>query len=136
MLNPYLKFHHLGLAVRTPQHAATLVSSLGYRIGEIIFDPVQNVNLALCTHSTEPAIEIIWPGEAKGPIENLIQKHASGIVYHICYMTDNLTAAVGKLEEAGVSVTCISPPAPAVLFGGRKVSFYKILGLGLIEILE
>jgi hypothetical protein len=30
----------------------------------------------------------------------------------------------------------LSPPQPAVLFGGRKVSFYSVAGFGVIEILE
>jgi hypothetical protein len=31
---------------------------------------------------------------------------------------------------------CISPVTPAPLFGGRPVSFYNVVGLGLVEILE
>jgi hypothetical protein len=31
---------------------------------------------------------------------------------------------------------CISPVTPALMFGGRPVSFYNIVGLGLVEIWE
>jgi hypothetical protein len=136
MTIPHLVFHHLGLAVKQPRQATTFVSSLGYQLGETIFDQGQNVFSMLCTHETQPAIEILWPGETKGPIDDLTQRHPVGIIYHICYETGNLTAALAKLEEAGNRVVCISPPKLAPLFGNRKVSFYNVLGIGLIEILS
>ena len=131
-----LKFHHLGLAVRRPEAAQAFVSALGYRIGKTVFDPGQNVHLALCTHAAEPAIEIIWPSETKGPIEDLTRRHPAGIIYHVCYVAEDLAAALVELEAAGLRVICISPPTPAPLFGGRKVSFYNVIGIGLIEILS
>ena len=96
----------------------------------------QNVNLAMCHHATEPALELIWPGTGAGPVDGLIQRHASGIVYHACYETSDLAAALAALEAAGVKIVCVSEPKPAPLFDGRKVSFYNVLGMGLIEILE
>jgi hypothetical protein len=33
-------------------------------------------------------------------------------------------------------VVPVSPPTPALLFGGREVSFYTISGIGLIELLR
>ena len=136
MTMPHLTFHHLGLAVKKPGPATAFVSTQGYRLGEIVFDPGQNVFSMLCTHATEPAIEILWPGETKGPIEDLTQRHPAGIVYHMCYEAADLTAALAKLEEAGNRVVCISPPKTAPLFGNRKVSFYNVIGIGLIEILS
>ena len=136
MNHPHLKFHHFGLAVRRPDEARVFVSALGYRIGDPVFDPAQNVHLQLCTHETHPAVEIIWPGDSQGPIEKLTERHAAGIIYHLCYETDNLTAALAQLDEAQLRVVCISPPTPAPLFGGRPVSFYNVVGIGLIEILQ
>jgi len=132
----HLVFHHLGLAVRRPQEAMTFLSALGYRMGETVLDPGQNVQLMMCTHETEPEVEIIWPSDTKGPIDNVTQHHPSGIVYHVCYVTGDLAAALAGLEEAGLRAVCISPPQPAPLFGGRKVSFYNVVGIGLMEILE
>lgn len=136
MSNPHLKFHHLGLAVRRPDEARVFVSALGYRMGDTVFDPKQNVHLQLCAHETQPAVEIIWPSATKGPIEKLTERHAAGIIYHVCYETDNLAAALADLAGAGLRVVCISPPTPAPLFGGRPVSFYNVVGIGLIEILQ
>jgi methylmalonyl-CoA/ethylmalonyl-CoA epimerase len=131
-----LRFHHFGLAVRRPDEARNFVSAFGYQLGEAVFDPAQNVHLQLCTHQTEPAVEIIWPGNTKGPIEKLSERHAAGIIYHVCHETANLEAALAQFAGAGIRFVCISPPTPAPLFSGRKVSFYNIIGIGLVEILE
>jgi len=135
-MNPHLKFHHFGLAVRRPEEARKFVSALGYQLGESVFDPAQNVHLQLGTHAAQPAVEIIWPGGTAGPVDRLLQRHASGIIYHLCYETDNLAAALDGLAAAGLRPTCISPATPAPLFGGRPVSFYNVIGMGLVEILE
>jgi len=136
MSNPHLVFHHLGLAVRRPAEATSFLSNLGYQIGETVFDPNQNVNLKMCPHPFEPAVEIIWPGDTPGPLESLLQRHPPGLIYHVCYETDNLEQALAALKQAGLKALCVSPPKPAPLFGDRPVSFYNIVGIGLIEILE
>jgi methylmalonyl-CoA/ethylmalonyl-CoA epimerase len=136
MNNPHLRFHHFGLAVRRPDEARVFVAALGYQSGEAVFDAGRNVHLQDCTHPTQPAVEIIWPAEGKGPIEKMTERHAAGIIYHLCYETDNLAAALGEFTAANVRFICISSPTPAPLFDGRKVSFYNIIGVGLIEILE
>ena len=136
MNNPHLKFHHFGLAVRRPDEALKWLGALGYQPGESIFDPAQNVHLQLCSHASHPAVEIIWPGNSQGPVDKLVRRHESGIIYHLCYETDDLAASLAELEHSGLRTVCISPPTPALLFGGRKVSFYNVVGLGLVEILE
>jgi hypothetical protein len=132
----HLAFHHLGLAVRRPREATAFLLAQGYRMGDPVLDPAQNVHLMMATHDTEPEVEIIWPGDTQGPIDGLTQRHPAGIIYHVCYETDDLAAALTALEKAGVRSVCISPPKPAPLFGGRPVSFYNLIGIGLIEILE
>lgn len=133
---PILQFHHLGLAVRQPEASLKLLTAQGYRVGSEIFDPNQSVNAVLCQHETEPSVEVLWPGSTLSPIENLVNRHASGVVYHICYLTPDLGAALEKMNDLGLGVTCISPPQAAPLFAKCKVSFYNIRGLGLVEILE
>ena len=137
VLNDFgLRFHHLGLAVRRPSDAAVLLRGLGYRIGEPIFDPEQNVNLTMCSHGEMPNIEVICPGQRKGPVDGLVARHSNGIVYHLCYVTDNLADTLKRMSDARLRLQCVSPPKPAILFGGLRVSFYMIVGIGLIEIIE
>jgi len=131
-----MRFHHFGLAVQKPASARNWLTKLGYAIGETVFDPGQNVFLVLCRHQTQPAVEIIWPGTDGGPIDELVNRHASGIVYHLCYETHDLVAVLSQFKAAGLRIACISRPKPAPLFGGRKVSFYNVMGMGLVEVLE
>jgi hypothetical protein len=134
-LNQYgLKFHHLGLAVRRPQAAAKFLSGLGYVIGDVIRDDLQNVNLMFCKRRAMPAVEIIYPTETPGPLAPILKSQAT-MIYHMCYETQNLGKSMRALESNN-RVFLVSAPQPAVLFGGWKVSFYIVAGFGVIEILE
>ena len=132
-----LAFHHLGLAAKDPEAAARFLSGLGYRIGPIILDPLQNVRAGLCAHDHMPDVEIISPAEGQGPLDKLLTAQREGVVYHMCYTSADLDRSLEALEEDGrLSVYSISSPKEAVLFGGKRVSFYLIEGVGLIEIIE
>lgn len=131
-----LRFHHLGLAVQNPVAARRFAEGQGYRLGAAVFDPQQNVNLILCEHDTEPPIEIIYPAGKEGPVQRLLARHDSGIVYHVGYTSADVERTLSRLEDAQLRPFCVSPPKPAVLFGGALVSFYNVVGMGLIEIIE
>ena len=134
-----LTFHHIGLAVASCDQAVSFLSELGYDVGPTVEDTLQNVRLNMCTHPTNPAVEIISASsnnDGKGPINELTRKNPSGIVYHTCYATADLGSTLSRAKALGLSVYCVSEPKPAVLFEGRNVSFYKIGGMGLVEIVE
>jgi methylmalonyl-CoA/ethylmalonyl-CoA epimerase len=105
-------------------------------IADPVFDPEQNVNLIMCRHEAMPDVEIIYPAAGKSPVDTLVNQRPEGIVYHVCYVTDDLSAALAAMEQDGVRTVCVVPPVPAVLFGGRPVSFYNIVGVGLCEVIE
>lgn len=131
-----LAFHHLGLAVRQDAEALRMLSALGYSAGERIFDPQQNVYVRLCTSPAHPAVEIVQPGEAgKSPVDSIISKY-NELVYHTCYETPDLAKTLESIEKAGLRCMVLSERKPAVLFGGRHVSFYRIPGWGIVELLE
>ena len=56
--------------------------------------------------------------------------------YHTCYETPDLTRTLQGIEQVGLRLMTLSERTPAVLFGGRHVSFYKVFGWGIIELLE
>ncbi|MEN6350423.1 MAG: VOC family protein [Syntrophomonas sp.] len=130
-----LKFHHIGLAVSQYKPTHGFLCGLGYLIGDVVYDPVQNVNLCLCQHTSMPTVEIIFSSGTPGPIDNILANHGEGI-YHICYETTDLEGSLKSIKERGNRIRCISPPKEAILFSCRRVSFYFVAGLGLIEILE
>ena len=100
-----------------------------------MFDPLQSVNLAMRHHTTMPDVEVIWPGDVASPIDTIVQGGKS-LIYHLCYESTNVEQSVADLQAAGLRVIEISPPKPAVLFGGMQVSFYNILRVGIIEIID
>jgi hypothetical protein len=129
-----IAFHHFGLAVAAPQEAFLYLASLGYTEGNSVFDPLQRVNLAMRHHAFMPDVEVIWPGDGPSPIDNLVKRTGS-MIYHLCYTCPDPAAALSALETAGLETVLVSPPTPAILFGGRDVSFHQISGFGLIEML-
>lgn len=131
-----LRFHHLGLAARDPKRARAFLEGLGYSIETAVYDPLQNVRLVMALHEDMPDVEIIWPGEGPGPLDQMFEKHRKDLVYHVCYSTDDVAAALDGLKQAGLAPFCVSESKPAVLFGGVPVSFHMLRGIGLIEIIE
>jgi catechol 2,3-dioxygenase-like lactoylglutathione lyase family enzyme len=130
-----LRFHHFGLAVPDVVPALRYLDALGYRAGEPMLDPLQCVNLALCRHAEMPHVELVWPGAGPSPIDQLLKRRGPH-VYHLCYSAPSAATAVAAIEADGFNVAVISEPKPAVLFGGRAVSFYNIAEFGVIELLD
>jgi hypothetical protein len=132
---PEFRFHHFGLAIRTDGAALRFLTALGYDCGEVVYDELQNVRLRMCVKAGDPAIEIIMPGVGNGPLTTILRKYEQ-LFYHSCYEVPDHASALQSLDEIGVRAIEVSPPKPAILFGGRKVSFYTLAGYGLIELLE
>jgi hypothetical protein len=129
-----LRFHHIGLAVSEPEPAFRFLAFQGYIAGNQVFDPLQGVNLAMRHHETMPDFEVIWPGDEPSPIDKMIKRHGT-LMYHCCYEATDIAAALQAIADSGFDAVAVSPPKPAILFGGREVSFYMIDGFGLIELL-
>ena len=130
-----LRFHHVGLATRQPDISLSFLQGLGYTPGTKTFDPEQNVNLVLCKHAHMPDMEVVYPTDSPGPLDVVLASGGESF-YHFCYEVSDLSASLSLLKSAGHRVVCVAPRKPAILFGGRFVSFYRIKGFGLIELLE
>ncbi len=130
-----LTFHHMGLALRKEDEALKFLGGLGYDENEQVYDPEQKVYLRLCTSKMSPAVELVTAGEEDGPLTPILKRY-NELVYHTCYETNDLQGSLQAMQLDGLRVVPVSPPKPAILFGGRNVSFYTVMGFGLIEILE
>src|SRR5215510_13811657 len=64
-----LRFNHIGLALKRERDALAMAESLGYTIGERIYDPLQNVYVRLCSTQGGPSLEFVQPGNGKSPID-------------------------------------------------------------------
>ncbi|MDP9097054.1 MAG: VOC family protein [Pseudomonadota bacterium] len=129
-----MRFHHLGLAVPAPEPAFSFLETLGYGVGGQVFDPLQNVNLAMRHHATMPDVEVIWPGAGPSPIDQMIKR--GNMIYHMCFETDDVAGSIAAMEAGGHRVWSLGPAKPARLFGGVEVSFHRIDGFGLIEFIH
>ena len=130
-----MTMHHLGLAVSREDDARLFLDGLGYEFGELVYDPEQDVHLRLATGENLTTIELIMPGENDGPLTPILKRY-NELIYHTCYEALNPGASIKAMEDAGLRVMPVAEPRPAVLFGGRRVSFHAIAGFGLIELLE
>lgn len=136
MTLPGFRFHHFGLAAAAFEPAAAALRAFGYAIGERVHDPLQDVDLAWCTHAQFPAVEIVLPVSPDGPLAKVLAARESSF-YHLCFEAPGLLdAALDALRQAGLRTLQVREPRPAVLFGGRRVAFYLVQGFGLVELLE
>lgn len=134
-LDRLLRFHHLGLAVRQPEPALAFLRTLNYEIGPRVHDELQRVNLMLCTSESMPDVEVVFRASEAGPLDAIL-KRTDAQLYHVCYEVDDLEAVLLAMREDGHRPHCVVPRTPAILFGGRLVSFYYLGGFGLVELLE
>tara|TARA_B100000686_G_C16782438_1_gene972872 strand:+ start:661 stop:1080 length:420 start_codon:yes stop_codon:yes gene_type:complete len=129
----FFKFHHFGLAIKNSKVAINFYKNLGYTISREYIDKFQRVRLRLCYSKLGPTIELVSPMDKKSPIINYIRKFDE-VFYHTCYEINDLRA-VEYLKE-NFDSKCVLAPRPAEIFGYKKISFYYVKNLGLIEILE
>ena len=131
-----IRFHHLGLLTDAPAAAATALGLLGYRVAEAVFDPLQDVHLRMAEGPVVGAtIELITPASRDSALARLVTRRGD-YMYHSCFVARDVAAALQALSALGLRVVTVSPAKPAVLFGGKQVSFHSVEGLGLVEFIE
>ena len=80
-------------------------------------------------------MEVVHPASSPGPLDAILSGGGESF-YHFCYETPDLAGTLASFKSSGHRVVCVSSRKPAVLFGGRFVSFYRVKGFGLVELLE
>ena len=110
------------------------MADLGYEVSGPVDDPLQNVRAFWAVHSTLPCVEVLSPTDTLGPVSSLAKKIKQG-VYHLCFEVRDVTTCLTTLG-AHSHVVQVSEAKTAILFQNRKVSFYYVENLGLIELLE
>ncbi len=130
-----MKFRHFGLALKKPDSAKFFLEKMGYKLGPDVEDESQKVFVCEADHVEHPRVELIWPATHPSPIDNIL-KRGDGLIYHTCWETQDVTGVLKSFEEQGIRYQMVSDSTPAPLFSGNPVSFYYVLGFGLIELLE
>lgn len=133
MLNKYFKLHHFGLALKNFDISKKFYRSLGYKISREYLDHSQGVKIVLCTSKNKPTIELVSSLRNSSPIKSYL-KRFDEVIYHTCYEFNNKEAL--NILQKKFNAKCILSPRPAKIFKNKKISFYYIKNLGLIELLD
>lgn len=127
------RFHHIGFAVKDIDATAAIYEDGGYRMSDVIFDPIQDVDICWLTKEGAPIVELLAPVDENSPVNKILEKN--GVTpYHCCYMVENIEEAVKELRKQRYVLT--SKPAEAVAFRGSRVCFLFNKNVGLIELVE
>ena len=127
-----MKFHHIGMAVKSIDATAAIYEDGGYRMSDIVFDPIQNVDICWMTKEDAPIVELLAPVNDESPVNKTLEKVGVS-PYHCCYVV-NIEAAVKELRAQ--KYVMVSKPAEAVAFCGSRVCFLFNKNVGLIELVE
>jgi methylmalonyl-CoA/ethylmalonyl-CoA epimerase len=115
------RFHHVGMVVRS---IASIQPDL-----EIIFDPVQNVNVAFVTLNGL-TVELLEPASKDSPVGASLAKGIK--LVHLCYEVADVEDALRRCREFGFF--CIRKPVNAVAFN-REIAWVFSREYGLVELL-
>jgi methylmalonyl-CoA/ethylmalonyl-CoA epimerase len=127
------KFHHVGVAAESIEKTAKLFTEAGYKMTNVIFDPMQNVNISFLEKPDSPLLELVEPVDEKSPVRNILNKVGVS-AYHFCYEAENLDDSIAELRKKKFML--LVKPVEAVAFDGRKICFLYHKDAGLIELLE
>jgi len=94
-------------------------------------DPIHKVSAVLLSDPRGVFVEIIAPLTDDSPISNILKRGIS--LYHVCYLVEDLDEALKKIRRKAV---IISKPAPAKLYGGRRIAFVYTPDNYVVEFLE
>lgn len=127
------EFHHIGVATNDIKKTASYYETAGYCLSSIIFDPIQNVNIAFLYKDNMPTVELLEPVDDKSPVYKIVK--TSGVTpYHCCYKVDDISYAIKNLREK--RFIPLSNPVPAVALENKRICFLYNREVGLIELLE
>ena len=127
-----LHFHHIGVACRSLSIEQRGWEALGYRQEGVPFsDPLQGVCGMFLT-GPGPRVELLEPLPGSETLSPFLK--AGVKMYHYAYETPALGPAIEALKAKRAKI--VSPPKPAVAFGGRNVTFLVLSTSMIVELIE
>ena len=124
---------HIGYAVHDIQKTAQYSVNGGWSLSKIYDENVQNTKIAFLTKVGMPTIELVSPLDGESPVDNIL-KHSGVAPYHICYVVDDMMAAVEELYEEGFKPLFM--PVKSVAMDNREICYLYHLELGTIELVS
>jgi catechol 2,3-dioxygenase-like lactoylglutathione lyase family enzyme len=97
------------------------------------WNPTQRVDFAFVALGSGLTVEVLGlRPDVESPIEEHVRR--GGGAYHLCYVVQDLDAALARVKEARGKV--VVPPTPDVAFNGRRIAFFIHRAHGLVELVE
>ncbi len=129
-----LKLSHMGVAVANMEDARQIYTENGYICGNVIFDPLQKVNICFAEKPDEPRVELVEAAAEDSPVAKLLEADEPAVAYHICYAVKNLDETIANLLKENWAL--VKNPVPAIACGNARVAFLYSKEAGLIKLLE
>jgi methylmalonyl-CoA/ethylmalonyl-CoA epimerase len=129
-----MQLDHVCIAVRSIESAIAKVTSiLGYRAStQRVTNSRQKVNVVFLSKPGSIDIKLIEPATEDSPLWAALRKGEG--LHHLCFRTDDTTAALQELTGRGLRV--LSQPAPGEAFNDHLIAFgYAGCGLN-IELID
>jgi len=128
-----IRFHHVGVAVKSIEHSLEFLKNFGTTDGfsTIVVDDRQNVKLAIGNWNGL-TIELVEGIGEKNPIAGWLKRGVA--LYHLCFEVDNFDRVVNELARGDYIL--VSSPIHSKLFNEQRIAFFMTKLGFLIEILE
>ncbi|MFD0482514.1 VOC family protein [Kineococcus sp. GCM10028916] len=128
-----LTFHHVGVACRDLDREQAGYALLGYTPeGPDFEDPTQGVRGRFLVAPGQPRVELLVNLEGSTTLDPWLKGPAR--IYQQAYETPTFDDSVAQFQAVGARV--VSPPVPAVAFGGRRICFVMLRTMTLVELVE
>ena len=128
-------FDHLGLLVKNLAKGRAILTSM-FDIREWTDEIVDAGNGVRIHFGRDPAgvvYELLEPLDEDSPVYPAL-KSAKAILNHVAYRTRDIDAAGARLRKAGCAP--VSPPRPAIAYGGRPIQFFVSPLRLIVELIE
>jgi len=125
-------FHHVGIAVSDLGRAADQMIRLfqARKASDVFHDASQGVHVQFVKLG-DLLVELLAPAAQPSPVDGVLRRGIA--LYHVGYEVRDLDGQLASWKDTEVKL--VSPPKPAVAFGGRRVAFVMWQGF-LVELIE
>ncbi len=125
-----MQIHHVGYIVYDVNDTSIVKEDL-HQVA-LVFDPIQEANIALYKNQKDELIEFIQPFNDKSPVWNFLKKNGNKF-HHYCYVGSK------EMKERFIKenhLVKIMGPVPAPVFDNQNVEFYVDKNLNITEFID
>jgi methylmalonyl-CoA/ethylmalonyl-CoA epimerase len=127
-----MTFHHVGVACRDLDAETEAFGVLGYQPEGVDFvDDGQGIRGRFMV-GPGPRLELLVGLPGSSVLEPWLDKGIK--FYHQAFVVESLSASLQELRGEGNRM--VSPPTPAVAFGGRHIAFVVLRNMAMVELIQ